>query len=65
LLKRPKKIDVYKMLKFHNGIMVPSTKTEKEAVRMGREVDHDVSKGAETTKNVNLKKMEMSKHASL
>ena len=35
LMKRPKKYDVRKKLQFYNGVMVPTSKTEKEAVNLG------------------------------
>ena len=35
-MKRSKKIEVRKMLKFENGVMVPTTNIEKEAVKKGQ-----------------------------
>ena len=42
LVKRPKKFDVRKKLKFQNGVLVPTSKVEKEAVRMGRSVHNEI-----------------------
>ena len=44
LMKRPKKFDVRKKLQFQNGVMVPSSKTEKEAVKLGRQIAKDIDK---------------------
>ena len=43
-MKRPKKFDVRKKLQFQNGVMVPSSKTEKEAVKLGRQIAKDIDK---------------------
>ena len=41
-MKRPKKFDVRKKLKFQNGVMVPTSKIEKEAVKMGRSIHNEI-----------------------
>ena len=43
-MKRPKKFDVRKKLTFQNGVMVPTSKIEREAVKMGRQVMKEMSK---------------------